>query len=160
MIKWLKNLFSTGYIKRRKPEIEKEVCTNCKGIGYHSGIGSDYQRSTYWCECKRIDGKFPGECYTIDIRWETSYHTIAIHCDEPLKMPDPKDIFEPYIKVYGHDGKRITFRTCYKKFLLFDEKHAVGKKVSWISLDSFYDEKEYSDIVQIIREEKLKKLGI
>lgn len=153
MIKWFKTLF-------KKPEIEKEVfkdCDYCKGLGFHKGIGG---QSTYWCECKRIDGKFPGECYTIDIRWETSYHTIAIHCDEPLKMPDPKDIFEPYIKVYRHDGKRIVERTCYKKFLLFDEKHAGAKKVSWISLDSFYDEKEYSDIVQIIREEKLKKLGI
>jgi len=56
MIKWFKSLFKKLEIE---PEIKK-VCNYCKGLGFHTGIGG---QSTYWCECKRIDGKFPAECH-------------------------------------------------------------------------------------------------
>jgi len=151
MIKWLKKLFKTS-------EIQKEVCkvcNDCKGLGFHTGIGGN---STYWCECKRIDGKFPAECYTIDVRWETSYHTILMNIKDKSfsykrDLPDPNTIFEPYIKVYLHDGKDIKDKRLYCKY-------NGSEKVYWIDLDSFYDEKKYSDFKQIIRNERLKELGI
>jgi hypothetical protein len=159
MIKWFKGFF-------RKQKI-KEVCKDCdycKGLGFHKGIGG---QSTYWCECKRIDGKFPAECYTIDVRWETSYHTIVRHIEVDGKsfnykreLPDPKTVFEPYIKVYLHDYSNIKDRRLYRKILLYDGENVGEKKVYWVDLVSFYDEKEYSDFLQIIRNERLKELGI
>ena len=160
MIKWFKNLF-----KKRK--IGKEVCNDCeycKGLGYHKGIGG---QSTYWCECKRIDGKFPAECYTIDARWETSCHTIVRHIEVDgksfnykIELPDPKTVFEPYIKVYLHDGSNIKDRRLYRKILLYDGENIGEKKVYWVDLVSFHDEKKYSDLLQIIRNDRLKELGI
>ena len=159
MIKWFKSLF-------KKLEIEKEVCKDCdycKGLGFHKGIGG---QSTYWCECKRIDGKFPAECYTIDARWETSCHTIVRHIEVDGKsfnykreLPDPKTVFEPYIKVYLHDGSDIRDKRLYRKTHGYYDTY-VEKIVYWECLDSFYDEKEYSDFLQIIRNERLKELGI
>ena len=160
MIKWLKGLF-------RKPEIEKEVCKDCeycKGLGFHKGIGG---QSTYWCECKRIDGKFPAECYTIDVRWDTSCHTIVRHIEVDgksfnykIELPDPKTVFEPYIKVYLHDGSNIKDRRLYRKILLYDGENIGEKKVYWVDLVSFHDEKKYSDLLSIIRNDRLKELGI
>jgi hypothetical protein len=159
MIKWFKSLF-------KKLEIEKEVfkdCDYCKGIGFHTGIGG---QSTYWCECKRIDGKFPAECYTIDVRWDTSCHTILRNIGVDGKsfyykkdLPDPKTVFEPYIKVYLHDGSDIRDKRLYRKTYGYYDTY-VEKIVYWECLDSFYDEKEYSDFLQIIRNERLKELGI
>ena len=160
MIKWFKSLF-------KKLEIEKEVfkdCDYCKGLGFHTGIGG---QSTYWCECKRIDGKFPAECYTIDVRWDTSCYTILRNIGVDGKsfyykkdLPDPKTVFEPYIKVYLHDGSNIKDRRLYRKILLYDGENVGEKKVYWVDLVSFHDEKKYSDLLQIIRNDRLKELGI
>jgi hypothetical protein len=159
MIKWFKSLF-----KKLEIELEiKKVCNYCKGLGFHTGIGGN---STYWCECKRIDGKFPAECYTIDVRWDTSCHTILRNIGVDGKsfyykkdLPDPKTVFEPYIKVYLHDGSNIRDKRLYRKTHGYYDTY-VEKIVYWECLDSFYDEKEYSDFLQIIRNERLKELGI
>jgi hypothetical protein len=121
--------------------------------------------SNYWCDCKKIGGKYPNDCYMIDHRWEGCYHTIVTEWVYQLpaivindSLPEPNRVFEPYMKIYSHNGKDIVNKTWYKKEL--STKHTDYKKVVWVSLDRFYDDFEYKDIVSIVREQKLKEIGI
>jgi hypothetical protein len=159
MLKWIKNLFS-----KATKLVELKECEHCKGIGYYSGYNSDYRETKYWCDCKKIDGKYPGECATIDIRMETSYHTMvqkiqinvprSFHFDiSSITLPEPNSIFEPYIKIYFHNGIEISDKILFKKI-------KISGKITWFCLDHFSDDMKYSDLVSLLREERLKELGI
>ena len=154
MFKWIKNLFS-----KATNLVELKECKYCNGTGYTAGLDSDYRSSFYWCDCRKIDGKFPGECAIIDIRMETSYHTIIItgfnknYDYDTIDLPEPNTIFEPYIKAYLVDGNRIDKIYFVKVFV-------GNKEIVWKWKDYFYDNKTYSDIITSIREDKLKELGI
>ena len=159
MINWIKNLFS-----KETKLVELKECKHCKDKGYYTSYNSDYRETDYWCECKKIDGKYPRECATIDHRWDTSYHTIlqkiqinvptGFHFDiNSITLPEPNSIFEPYIKIYLHNGIEICDKIWFKKII-------ISKKITWLCLDSFSDDKKYSDLVSFLREERLKELGI
>ena len=169
LIKWFKE-------KLAKKKIEVLItCKECSGLGYTIGMNSDYRKTNYWCDCKKIGGKYPNDCYMIDHRWEGCCHTIVMAVD-PIdhfltewayqlpaivindSLPEPNRVFEPYMKIYSHNGKDIVDKTWYKKEL--STKHTDYKKVVWVSLDRFYDDFEYKDIVSIVREQKLKEIGI
>jgi hypothetical protein len=160
MIKWIKNLFKINEAEV-KPVIKD--CERCRSIGYYTGLNTDYRETLYWCDCKKINGKYPNNCATIDERWETCSHKMIIDNDyfptsfNGFKPPNPDTIFEPYLKVYVYkqSEKIILGRVLFVKKLSYD-----GLSVRWVDLGGFYDEVEYSNLVAEIREQKLKELGI
>jgi len=159
MIKWIRNLFKVN--EAEVPVIKD--CERCRGIGYYKGTNSDYRETLYWCDCKKIKGKYPNNCVTIDERWETSSHKMIIDNDyfptafNGFKPPHPDTIFEPYLKVYVYkqSEKNILGSVLFVKKLSHD-----GLSVRWVDLGGFYDEVEYSNLVAEIREQKLKEIGI
>jgi hypothetical protein len=158
MIKWIKNLFKVN--EAEVPVIKD--CERCRGIGYYKGTNSDYRETNYWCDCKKINGKYPNNCATIDDRWEACSHKMIIDNDyfptafNGFKPPNPDTIPEPYLKVYVFKQSQniILGRVKWVKKLSHDGS------VVWKDLGGFYDEVEYSDLVAEIREQKLKELGI
>ena len=161
IVKWFKNLFSKTETTENKPKVK---CKHCKGTGYYMGDNSELQKQMYWCHCKMKYGVPPGNCHSIDWRWETCSHKMIINDDQfvkgfvrVFKPPHPDTIFEPYLKVYVYKQNEniILGRIKWVKRPSHD-----GSGVKWEDLGGFYDGVEYSDLVAEIRVNKLKELGI
>lgn len=150
MHNFFKNIFKNKIILNHA-----KTCEYCLGLGYYVGHNSDYRKSTYWCDCKKINGKYPNECVTIDSRWETSYHAVVkeltkneidniLHYEfnkVRLFLPQPNDIFEPFLKLYLHNGKDYIRRFGFKKKLDHN-----GITIKWDYLDSFDDNKTIKEL--------------
>lgn len=127
-----------------KPKIPQ--CSVCKGIGMRIHENAEFRDKEVWCECRKVDGKYPGNGWYITGDTPEAYHVI----EHMGKLPNHEDIFEPKLLVYFDDGYYEGV-DIYKK-----RKGDWGGEIDWYP--SFPCNIE--DLYPSLREKLLKKLKL